>query len=220
MFRTTNYNSISIIISKGMLFMLNDSIQNMDKTLYDLLKGNTLMILCSLFYLLWWMIAFWPKNQHHTPFTAFLLILAFVAGIASLFIIIPAINHANNTQQLYPSKVLYFVGIIVYIVLAIFSWCVLKRQVTTELLLIVGWSVLQFSILNVFYGNNVIGSTMGILLCVLIVVIAVASLACYLAYYRLKPVPSYLVGMIPLLLVTVMMVGEVVFLTTKVTLIK
>ncbi len=81
----------------------------------------------------------------------------------------------------------------------------LKRQVTTELFLIVGWTVLMFLELNALYGMGHYTRTVTILLFVITVVAAAVGLVCYLLYYNLDKVKGYVDGMIPLLLVAVMM---------------
>lgn len=69
--------------------------------------------------------------------------------------------------------------------------------------------VLQLCIANPLYGANLTSYRCSIILCAVILLIAIVSLICYLVYHHLGPVSSFMVGMIPLILIGAMMVAEV-----------
>ena len=109
-------------------------------------------------------------------------------------------------QALGNDKVMHFLG---YFVLMAGSGAVLHRQVTAELLLIVGWAVLQICVLDAA-GAMTGELTRMSLFMVLAMLVAVASFLAYLAYYNLSSVAGYIDGMVPLLLCGGLMLAEII----------
>lgn len=73
-----------------------------------MLIGNLLLIVCCVFYLAWWLIAFKPEGA--------------IKGFKSGWLLIPAV---------------IFGGIAVYVILLLATAIFMKRQVTTELLIVI-----------------------------------------------------------------------------------
>ncbi|MCD8079762.1 MAG: hypothetical protein LUF04_04910 [Bacteroides sp.] len=174
-----------------------------------MLTGNLLLVGCCVFYLAWWLIAFKPKSAIKGMKSGWLLIPAFLFGLAAVIQIVRGSNVDGQTALLSRTVVLVG-GVIAYVVLLAASSIILKRQVTTELFLIVGWTVLMFLEVNGLFalGQYSRGVSIGFL--VVTVVAAIISLVCYLLYYNLDSVKGYVDGMIPLLLVAVMMIAVTV----------
>ncbi len=82
----------------------------------------------------------------------------------------------------------------------------LKRQVTTELLLIVGWAALVFAEVNALYGIGRFSGAATVCFFAVTGVCAVVSLICYVLFYSLDSRAGYIDGMIPLLLAAAVMV--------------
>ncbi|MCD7764205.1 MAG: hypothetical protein LUI14_13675 [Lachnospiraceae bacterium] len=170
-----------------------------------MLTGNILMILCCIFYLAWWLVAFKPTGAIKGMKSGWLLIPALVFGVASVYQIAGGSGSVDNQLKLFSGNAVIIGGVAAYVILFAGTAVLLKRQVTTELFLIVGWTALMFLELNALYGMGHYTRTVTILLLVITVVAAVVSLVCYLLYYNLDKVKGYVDGMIPLLLVAVMM---------------
>lgn len=83
----------------------------------------------------------------------------------------------------------------------------LGRPITTELFLIVGWAVLVLSEVNTLFGWDLFSHRLTITLMAVIGVAALASLVCYVLYYRLGALAGYIDGMLPLLIIAVVMAG-------------
>ncbi|MCD7709034.1 MAG: hypothetical protein LUI02_04075 [Clostridiales bacterium] len=171
----------------------------------QMLTGNLSMILCCAFYLAWWIIAFKPVGAIKGMKSGWLLFPAFVFGIAGIAMIILGNSKADSENVLFPGMAALIIGIVAYVVLLAATYFILKRQVTTELLLIVGWTVLMFVEMNALFAQGHFSKLPTIILLAITLVAAVVSLVCYLLYYNLGGVAGYVDGMIPLIIVAVMM---------------
>ena len=164
-----------------------------------LLWGNSLLVICCIFYLAWWRLAFRPRNPYKGLGTKILLLLAVAAGIAAVAFMAQGISSAPHAASLFPAHSILWGGIAAYLILLAVSYFVFRRQVTTELFLIVGWAMLEFSVLDVLFSSGRFGLKASILLIIIIGIVVLISLVCYLLYYRLKPEAGYVGGMIPLI---------------------
>ena len=135
--------------------------QNFTTQIREIFYGNLLMVICSIFYLIWWGITFRPG-----------------AG-----------------------------GTITYVILLAVTSGLLHRQVTSELLIITAWAVLELSLVSFLYGVGRFSMPVTLGSVILILVAATISMVCYLLYYSLAPYPGFIDGMIPLIAVAVVMMS-------------
>ena len=168
------------------------------------LTGNILLIFCCLFYLAWWLIAFKPEGAVKGFKSGWLLIPAAACGLAAVVIICRSISGTARESRLIPVLLIFIIGVIVYFVLLAGTWFIMKRQVTTELFLIVGWAALASAEISALYGRGSYSETAAVIFIVVIIIMAAASIVCYLLYYNLDSVKGYIDGIIPLALVAVM----------------
>lgn len=175
----------------------------------QLTRGHWLMALCCLLYLLWWLVFFWPQPDGRGVESGFLRVCgvvcilgAVVAGCGGVFMLVrgSAVEH--------PAVRPLIIGIIAvasYVVLLLVTFKAFDRQPTTELVLFVAWAAFEFSVLSALAGDA--GSaafTGGIAAYAVIIVVAfIVALVCYVLYYRLGPVPSFVDGIIPLAVIGV-----------------
>ncbi len=171
----------------------------------QLLTGNILLIFCCAFYLAWWLIAFHPAHAVKGFRSGWLLLPALVCGLFSVIQIIRGCQSEGGDASLYSAAAVLIGAVLLYVILLLVSSLALKRQVTTELFLMVGWLALLFLELNRFYGLGLFPRGETILFLVLGVLFFAVGLLCYLLYYNLNEVKGYVDGMIPLLMVAVMM---------------
>ena len=75
----------------------------------------------------------------------------------------------------------------------------LHRQVTTELLLIIGWLMIEFLSYQSAWSVEWLNAGMTIFLMILAAVAAILSLFFYLQYYRVSENIGYVYGMVPLI---------------------
>ncbi len=170
-----------------------------------MLSGNVLLILCCIFYLAWWLIAFKPDGAVKGMKSGWLLIPAVILGVAALAQIIRGSAPIDGQTVLIARKYIALGGAAVYAVLLAATYLLLKRPVTTELFLIIMWVVLSLTEINTFYGTGSFSKSLCAVFIITLTVFAAASIVCYLLYYGLSEKTGYIVGTIPLILVILMM---------------
>lgn len=173
--------------------------------LCKLFWGNILLTGCCVFYLLWWLLAFKPVGAVKGMRSGWLLIPAFILGVAAVVMIIRGANGANAASSFFTAGNVLLAGLAAYIVLFLVTWLVFHRQVTTELFLIVGWAALIFLEINTLYGLGIVTRSGAIVLFAAAVIAAALSMICYVLYYDLDARAGYLDGMVPLVLAAVYM---------------
>ncbi|MCL2492610.1 MAG: hypothetical protein FWF33_01030 [Clostridiales bacterium] len=161
--------------------------------------GNILLVVCCIFYLIWWLLAFRPVNP--VSGTGWLLLPAAIAGLASVICITRGISAFGARDVLIPSKVILFGGLAAFVILLAVTTLVFHRPVTTELFLIVGWCTMILSEVNALYGVDLFSRNAAVTLMVVILAAVVVSLVCYVLYYQLDARVGYYDGMVPLLMV-------------------
>ena len=119
------------------------------------LTGNLLLLLCCIFYLAWWIIAFKPVGAVKGMKSGWLLIPAACFGIAAVIVIIRGIAAVPETSMLFPAARAAEIGVLAYILLLVGTWLILHRPVTTELILIVGWAAIASAEVSALYGLEV-----------------------------------------------------------------
>ncbi|MCD8148675.1 MAG: hypothetical protein LUE92_03720 [Clostridiales bacterium] len=171
----------------------------------QILTGNFFLILCSAFYLAWWIVAFRPVGAVRGMKSGWLLLPAVVFGVAAILQIVRGSGIADSQSVLFSRTAVLIGGVIAYIVLLAATRLLLNRQVTTELFLIVGWTVLMFLEVNALFAQGHYSRVSAIIFLTIILIAAVVSLVCYLLYYNLDSIRGYVDGMVPLLIIVVMM---------------
>lgn len=167
--------------------------------------GDLLLVVCCVFYLLWWAVAFKPVGAVKGFRSGWLLVPVFAAGMAAVWCVAQGAIAAGTTRAFFSGAGILAAAVLVYVALLLVTRLAFHRQVTTELLLIVGWAVLVFAEVNALYALGLLAQGAAIGLLAAAVVVAAASLVCYLLYYGLSPRAGYLDGMIPLLLAAIFM---------------
>ena len=174
-----------------------------------LIYGNRSMIACVVCYLLWWIITFKPPAPKSSLTGSVFLMGAFLLGLGGIFVISHGIIRMSDSQVVNPFIPLWLIpvaGIALYAVLLYITSSLLRRQVTSELFIIIGWTVLETCLVCTMYRYGVIRTGKLAALTIGIMIVSVLSIICYLLYYRLEYVKGYYDGMIPLILTGIMMV--------------
>ena len=183
------------------------AIRNFSITAKQIFQSNILLIVCCTFYLTWWLLAFKPNGAIKGMKTGWLLIPAFISGLISIILAVKGIQSASVRVTLFPNGSLLWGGIVAYFILLAVTVLLFRRQVTTELFLIVGWAALALSEINVLYGISRFSHGLAVMFAVVIGVAALISLVCYVLYYNLGDRAGYFDGMVPLLMVALVTAG-------------
>ena len=163
-----------------------------------IITGQILLILCCIVYLIWWYRGFRPGIyvSRAGGVNGVLLLITMVLGFAGVvFSLMPA---EKIREPLVSQVMIVICGIATYFILLVVTKVFFNRVVTTELFLIVGWTMLETIVTNRLYA---IGSLGGKSFSAIIVIIAAAFLigiVLYVAYYRMEEMRAFYAAMIPL----------------------
>ncbi|WP_139165152.1 hypothetical protein [Butyrivibrio sp. INlla16] len=166
-----------------------------------LLAGQISLIICCIFYLIWWRAGFYPgvTVSRLTGKVGILFYLTAVFGLPGVYLSIRGINSIETEHDLISGFVVVGGGAALYVILLIGSSAILHRQVTTELLLIVCWTMLEVMAVQKVFSAGMIGWIQLVVMFIIIAVAAVLSLVFYLTYYNVEPMRGFVYGMIPLI---------------------
>lgn len=164
----------------------------------SLFWGGLLLILCCGFYLGWWVLAYRPHSPVRGMASGWLLLPALAFG---LFGVVQIVSGNGMLAKRISPGVIITTGLGLYVLLLILSKVLFHRLVTTELLLIVGWTLLLVLEINALRGGGGFSAFKAVAVLFLVFAVAVVSMICYLRYYGLSAEAGYRDGMIPLILV-------------------
>jgi len=191
-------------------------VMHLDSASGRIFAGNLCLAVCCLFYLAWWCAAFRPENLSGETagtgvfgsapgstavLSAVLFLALLLSGITGLYFVISGMKKAEAAKQLLSPAGIVIGCIAAYLCLLAVTRFVFHRQVTTELILIVGWVMLELLEVNTLYGCNTLGKPAVILLFCVTAAAAAGSFIAYMCYYKLAPKSAYIDGMVPLILI-------------------
>lgn len=164
----------------------------------DILNGQALLIICFIIYLIWWYRGFRPDVDvsRVKGLNGLLLAITALTGIAGVILSLRA-TAGTNTMKIQPSAIL-IVGVAAYVALLLVTRLLFVRPVTSELLLIVVWTMLEVYVITVLNSAGRLTDTRFGIMCGVIAVAFLGSMVCYCLYYRLEEKTSFYVAMVPL----------------------
>jgi hypothetical protein len=193
--------------SSGNVEVTRLAIHDLNYSAKQIFWSDILLVICCVFYLAWWLLAFKPTGAIKGIHTGWLLIPAFITGLTAVTLAVKGIQSKSYDIVLFPSNFIVWGGVAAYLFLFIITGIILKRQVTTELFLIDGWAVLMLLEINELYGMGRFTHGLALIFIALIVVATLISIVCYVLYYNLGSREGYIDGMIPLILAALVMLG-------------
>ena len=161
--------------------------------------GQILMVICCTFYLIWWYLGYRPNTQVNRTegINGVLLMLTAAFGVVGLVLSLMPVEETSSTKY----RQLYIVigGIAAYIILMLITKYGFHRIVTTELFLIVGWTMFEMSLLNRLSGSGLLAGPRLVIMYVVISAAFVISMILYVAYYRMEDMKAFYAAMVPLI---------------------
>ena len=144
---------------------------------------------------------FYPArgDNHSSGVGTMLLLITAAFGLTGIAIDVTAMMQNDTKGGFIPGIAILIAGITVYILLLFGTKIFLHRIVTTELILIVGWTMLEVAVANTAWGYGVFKGSDVVLFLIIVALAAVSSLVLYLMYYNVKPAIGYVFGVIPLI---------------------
>ena len=163
------------------------------------LTGQSLLILCCFFYLIWWYRGYRPgiPSERVGGLNGILLLFTSALGVAG-FIFSAARIPGIKEPKIYPTAIV-IIGIISYFVLLLITRYAFQRIVTTELFLIVGWTALEMSVINRLNAAGILSGKSFVVMCIVIATAFLISMVLYVAYYRMEEMKAFYAAMVPLI---------------------
>ena len=171
-----------------------------------IITGQVLLIMCCMVYTIWWYRGFRPGKHVSRVggINGVLLMVTAVLGIAGIiFSLIPEDRNLGDRSIQIPKKMsimhIIFAGIVGYLVLVLITRYFFKRVVTTELILIVGWMMLEVAVTNRLNAEGFLPDNRFFGMCIVLAIAFVISIVLYVMYYRMDDTKAFYSAMIPLI---------------------
>lgn len=164
-----------------------------------ILLGQILLIICCIFYLVWWYRGYRPgiSVSRIGGVNGALLFATAAFGVAGL---ICSLTRVQTRIEYKISPMLIVIGgIALYFALMLITRFAFRRIVTTELFLIVGWIMLEMTVINRLYAAEILTNGKFLFMCVVIALAFVVSIILYAAYYRMEEMRAFYAAMVPLI---------------------
>lgn len=165
-----------------------------------LISGQCLLVLCCVFYLIWWYRGFRPGVTVNRVggVNGVLLLVTAVLGLAGVSFSLLSITDTDVSLRFSPTFIL-FSGIMTYVLLLLVTKYAFHRIVTSELLLIVVWTMLEAAVINwLNSGGYLTGYRLAVMVIVLMAAFVI-SIVLYVAYYRMEEMKAFYAAMVPLM---------------------
>lgn len=164
-------------------------------------RGQFLIVLCCIVYLIWWSISFRPGETVNRigGVRGVLLLLTAVLGIAGVILNAHGNGMVPREAEAVSGTVFFIGGAAAYLLLLLVTGVFLKRPVTTELFLITWWTVLELMTLNALNGAGFLSGGRLAFLVILTAAACAVSLVIYMLYYRMEAWKAFYAAMVPLI---------------------
>jgi hypothetical protein len=172
--------------------------RNFTAPLWQVFGGNLLMFVTIVFYVTWWAVSFRPDGHGDPAAAGIFLAAAFFSGIAAITLMSFGINSLSQAGKGIPLMYILLGAVALFIILLVVTQIFFQREVTTELLLIIGWAALQGSAIAVLQGSGRFTLAQALTLAVLVLLATGVGMVCYVLHYRLEETARFWNGVIPL----------------------
>ena len=164
-----------------------------------LLTGQCLLICCCVFYLIWWYRGFRPGTTVNRVggVNGVLLLVTAILGLSGIALCLLSISDVETRLRISPAFII-FGGIIVYVLLLLVTKYVFHRIVTSELFLIVVWTMLEAAVINWLNGGGYLTGYRLAAMVIILIAAFVISIILYVAYYRMEEMKAFYAAMVPL----------------------
>lgn len=167
-------------------------------TNWEIFAGNLLLLICSLFYLAWWIVSYRPGSSSSSSGLLYIT-AAFITGIAAIALMSGGIDSLSQVSDYLPVKYVLLCSALLFILMVMVTAMGFHRPVTSELLIMHIWATLELSAVTVLYGTGRFGTVQAAAMTALVVIAFAAGIVCYVLYYGLDESTRYITGMVPLI---------------------
>ena len=178
----------------------------------QVILGQVFLIVCCCFYLGFWYTGYKPgvNADRMNGINGVLFAATALTGMAGILLCLIPSDMLFKVK--FPQMFVLFGGIVMYIILMLVTKYGFGRIVTTELFLIVGWTMLEVSILNKLAGTGVLDGAGLVISCLAVLIAFLVSMVLYVAYYRMEDMKAFYAAMVPLVTEAVAMLVLVLVL--------
>ena len=164
----------------------------------QVILGQVFLIVCCCFYLGFWYTGYKPgvNADRMNGINGVLFAATALTGMAGILLCLIPSDMLFKVK--FPQMFVLFGGIVMYIILMLVTKYGFGRIVTTELFLIVGWTMLEVSILNKLAGTGVLDGAGLVISCLAVLIAFLVSMVLYVAYYRMEDMKAFYAAMVPL----------------------
>ena len=141
-----------------------------------ILLGQILLIICCIFYLVWWYRGYRPgiSVSRIGGVNGALLFATAAFGVAGLICSLTRVQ-TRIEYKIIPMLIVIG-GIALYFALMLITRFAFRRIVTTELFLIVGWIMLEMTVINRLYAAEILTNGKFLMMCAVIALAFVVSI--------------------------------------------
>lgn len=170
------------------------------------ITGQVLLVICCIFYLLWWYRGFRPGANVNRigGINGTLLLVTAAFGIAGL--VLSLMPVPEDLPRKISSGYIVGGGVIAYLGLLLLTKYVFGRIVTSELFLIVGWTMLEIVVITKLNAAGTLSDSRFYFMCCVIGLAFTISMVLYVAYYRMEEMKAFYAAMVPLVTEAVAMI--------------
>lgn len=176
-----------------------------------LVWGHAALAACAALYLAWWWIFFRPQEGRPAgarySIGVACIVAAAVLGVGGVASSIVGLGRLPVQGGALPGWAFVAAAAVCYVALAYATVRLFHRPITTELVLFVAWAALELAVASGLRAAGAWPDGLALTMSVLVAATMLACLACYVLYYRLPPLLSFVDGAVPLALVGAMAVG-------------
>ena len=172
--------------------------------------GQILLILCCIVYLIWWYRGFRPgvHVSRAGGINGLLLLVTAALGLGGMVFSLMSVEEIRKPAI--SQGMIIICGIAAYFLLLFVTKRFFNRVVTTELFLIVGWTVLEMVVIDRLYAIGAFDGTGFIAMCVVVAAAFLIGIVLYVAYYRMEEMRAFYAAMVPLIVDAISMAVIVV----------
>ena len=164
----------------------------------QIITGQVFLILCCAVYLVWWYRGFRPgvHVSRAGGINGILLLITAVLGFVGIVFSLMPVKEIR--KPLIGQGMIVICGIAAYVILLVLTRVFFNRIVTTELFLIVGWTMLETIVADRLYAIGSLSSKSFSAITVIIAIAFLIGIVLYVAYYRMEEMRAFYAAMVPL----------------------
>ena len=163
-----------------------------------IITGQVLLIICCIFYMVWWYRCYRPGDAVNRVGGANGILLLSTAAFGIAGVVLSLMKVPAIASPKIESIWILTTGIAAYVILLLITRFAFNRIVTTELILIVGWTMLETAVICNLNAAGGLAERGFFFMYAVIAIAFIISIVLYVAYYRMEEMRAFYAAMVPL----------------------